>query len=249
VKHQSFSDADIIRIWRNHLDRMEQDEVIKFFCKFCDIVRLGECENALVKKFELSLADLIEILAPMVINRLVKSVPVLGALVQAGLFARDVLEVFNNVQIGAMPNCRSDLIGIPPPPAKIDLPPVPIPIPIPIPIPQPTAGPPTGQLPPPPPPAPFIPDDEPGLPTFITIDDVPRETFLGLTPAQRAALINIFARAGGLIPLGNLANIINVVLAIGAGFGVPPGIPGIGSHTREHIKQTVDDARRDIRRR
>lgn len=46
---QTFSDRDIIRIWRRHLTRAEKKRVLEFFCRLCDAKRDPEDQPTLVE--------------------------------------------------------------------------------------------------------------------------------------------------------------------------------------------------------
>jgi len=232
---KTFSDIDLIRIWRFYLDKAEQRRVVEFFCQFCDTLRQEACGD---QQIEVGLLDLIEVVAPFVVGL----VPIAGQILDAVEVVRDLIDLYEDFSLPPLPECprperepllpripvRPTLVpveeaprrptsavpGLPAPFERLiplDLPPARVPVPVPA-----VRG---------------------GLPI-----DVSRETS---QPRNRFGEFRPFGGGIGLTP--------TVTVGVGSGETAPSAAPGVSvgigfgfSHTLPHLIEMIRETREDV---
>jgi len=231
----TFTDIDIIRIWRFYLDKAEQRRVVEFFCQFCDTLRQEACGD---KQIEVGLLDLIEVVAPFVVGL----VPIAGQILDAVEVVRDLIDLYEDFSLPPLPECprperepllpripvRASVVPVeeapPSPPRAIGAVPGPFERLIPL------------DLPPPRVPEP-VPITRPAIPGGVS-----RETS---QPRTRSGRFRPFGGGVGLLP--------PVTISVGppeTGPSGPPSISvGVGfgfSHTLPHLIEMIRETREDV---
>jgi len=227
----TFTDVDVIRIWRNHLDPAEQRRVVEFFCRLCDTLR---SEQATDKVIEVGLIDLVEIAVPFIVGL----IPVVGQILETVEFVTEIIDLFEEVSLPPFPDCPRpglpvSLPRVPVLPERAPFERVPLRPPLPtLALPEPIEG----LIPLDLPPA-RVPEPVPIRPPIVSRETPQPRTKLGRFSFVPGPGLSVSIGTGGL-PSGESTP--------GTPGGVGVGI-GIGfSHTRRHIIELVQETRKEI---